>query len=80
MNRESKLIRTARLMLLGVSMLAMLAAPVARAQGQTNGVAVSDVVERRGGDDSHRFLTSIYFADPSGNPLEIATFDWDSPG
>lgn len=45
-----------------------------------NGVVVSDVVERRGNDDSHRFLASIYFADPSGNPLEIATFDWDSPG
>jgi catechol 2,3-dioxygenase-like lactoylglutathione lyase family enzyme len=45
-----------------------------------NGVVVSDVVERRGSDDSHRFLTSIYFADPSGNPLEIATFDWGDPG
>jgi catechol 2,3-dioxygenase-like lactoylglutathione lyase family enzyme len=45
-----------------------------------SGVVVSEVVERRGSDDTHRFLASIYFADPSGNPLEIATFDWNDPG
>jgi catechol 2,3-dioxygenase-like lactoylglutathione lyase family enzyme len=44
------------------------------------GVACSELVERRGSDDSHRFLTSIYFSDPSNNPLEIATFDWGDPG
>jgi catechol 2,3-dioxygenase-like lactoylglutathione lyase family enzyme len=43
-------------------------------------VACSELVERRGSDDSHRFLTSIYFSDPSNNPLEIATFDWGDPG
>lgn len=46
---------------------------------RTNGVAVSDVVERRGSDRSHRFLLSIYFSDPSNNPLEMATFDWGDP-
>lgn len=39
-----------------------------------NGVPVSDVTERRGVNGDHRFITSIYFYDPSGNPLEIATF------
>lgn len=39
-----------------------------------HGVAVTDVTERRGPDGEHRFITSIYFYDPSGNPLEIATF------
>jgi catechol 2,3-dioxygenase-like lactoylglutathione lyase family enzyme len=43
-------------------------------------VACSDLVERKGSDDSHRFLASIYFTDPSNNPLEIATFDWGDPG
>jgi catechol 2,3-dioxygenase-like lactoylglutathione lyase family enzyme len=40
----------------------------------SHGVAVSDVTERRGAAGEHRFITSIYFYDPSGNPLEIATF------
>jgi catechol 2,3-dioxygenase-like lactoylglutathione lyase family enzyme len=44
------------------------------------GVDCSELVERRGSDDSHRFLASIYFSDPSDNPLEIATFDWGDPG
>jgi catechol 2,3-dioxygenase-like lactoylglutathione lyase family enzyme len=47
---------------------------------RSEGVTCSDLVERRGSDDSHRFLTSIYFSDPSDNPLEIATFDWGDPG
>jgi catechol 2,3-dioxygenase-like lactoylglutathione lyase family enzyme len=41
----------------------------------SHGVAVSEVTERRGADNSHRFISSIYFCDPSGNPLEIASFD-----
>jgi len=41
---------------------------------------VSDVVERKGADRQHRFLASIYFSDPTGNPLEIATFDYGDPG
>jgi catechol 2,3-dioxygenase-like lactoylglutathione lyase family enzyme len=40
-----------------------------------NGVAVSDVTERRGVDNTHRFISSIYFFDPSGNPLEISSFN-----
>lgn len=40
-----------------------------------NGVAVSDVSERRGINNTHRFISSIYFVDPSGNPLEISSFD-----
>jgi catechol 2,3-dioxygenase-like lactoylglutathione lyase family enzyme len=27
----------------------------------------------------HEFVESIYVYDPSGNPIEIATFDWDNP-
>jgi len=41
----------------------------------SNGVEVSEVSERRGADGAHRFISSIYFSDPSNNPLEIATFD-----
>jgi catechol-2,3-dioxygenase len=41
----------------------------------SHGVEVSEVSERRGADGAHRFISSIYFSDPSGNPLEIATFD-----
>ncbi|MGV9865397.1 VOC family protein [Rhodococcus koreensis] len=41
----------------------------------TNGVPVSEVTERRGVNNTHRFITSIYFFDPSGNPLEIASFN-----
>jgi catechol 2,3-dioxygenase-like lactoylglutathione lyase family enzyme len=37
-------------------------------------IPVSDVTERRGANGEHRFITSIYFYDPSGNPLEISTF------
>jgi len=40
-----------------------------------HGVAVSEVTERRGVNNMHRFISSIYFSDPSGNPLEIASFD-----
>lgn len=40
-----------------------------------NGVAVSDVTERRGMNNTHRFISSIYFFDPSGNPLEISSFN-----
>lgn len=44
-----------------------------------SGVAVSDVSERRGVNNTHRFISSIYFADPSGNPLEISSFDAGDP-
>lgn len=40
-----------------------------------HGVAVSAISERRGANNAHRFISSFYFFDPSGNPLEIATFD-----
>ena len=42
-------------------------------------VAVSDVIERGGENGRYKFLTSIYFSDPSNNPLEIATFHLDDP-
>lgn len=38
-----------------------------------HGVAVSEVLVAAGA-----FVSSIYFYDPSSNPLEIATFDWDN--
>ncbi len=41
----------------------------------SHGVAVSEVSERRGANNTHRFISSIYFSDPSGNPLEISSFD-----
>ena len=37
-----------------------------------HGVAVTDILGRE------RFVQSIYFTDPTGNPLEIATFDWEN--
>ncbi|MEU3982814.1 VOC family protein [Streptomyces sp. NPDC026672] len=40
-----------------------------------HGVAVSEISERRGANNAHRFISSFYFFDPSGNPLEIASFD-----
>ncbi len=45
----------------------------------SNGVAVSEVSERRGENNRHRFISSIYFSDPSGNPLEISSFDSGDP-
>jgi catechol 2,3-dioxygenase-like lactoylglutathione lyase family enzyme len=42
-----------------------------------HGVVVSEVVDRS--DQEYLFVTSIYFYDPAGNPLEIATFDWADP-
>lgn len=39
-----------------------------------NGVRVSDVVERTP-NTNNLFVISIYFSDPSNNPLEIATLD-----
>lgn len=45
-----------------------------------NGVTVSDPVERSNADIRNRFVISIYFSDPSNNPLEIATLDLDDPG
>lgn len=42
-----------------------------------NGVPVSEVIDRQG---AHRFVLSIYFFDPSNNPLEIATLDLGDPG
>lgn len=41
-----------------------------------NGIPVSEVIDRQG---AHRFVLSIYFFDPSNNPLEIATLDLDDP-
>lgn len=41
-----------------------------------NGVPVSELIDRQG---THRFVISIYFSDPSGNPLEIATLDKGNP-
>lgn len=41
-----------------------------------NGVPVSELIDRQG---THRFVISIYFSDPSGNPLEIATLDKANP-
>ncbi|AOJ84829.1 glyoxalase [Burkholderia savannae] len=46
----------------------------------SKGIEVSDVSERRGANNTHRFISSIYFADPSGNPLEISSFDAADPG
>jgi catechol 2,3-dioxygenase-like lactoylglutathione lyase family enzyme len=40
-----------------------------------HGVEVSAVSERRGANNTHRFISSIYFSDPSGNPLEISSFN-----
>ncbi|WP_368692802.1 VOC family protein [Paraburkholderia sp. EG287B] len=41
----------------------------------SQGVAVSEVSERKGANNTHRFISSIYFSDPSGNPLEISSFN-----
>ncbi|MGN6314767.1 VOC family protein [Trinickia sp.] len=41
----------------------------------SNGIAVSDVSERKGANNTHRFISSIYFSDPSGNPLEISSWN-----
>jgi catechol 2,3-dioxygenase-like lactoylglutathione lyase family enzyme len=41
----------------------------------SQGVAVSEITERRGVNNAHRFISSIYFNDPSGNPLEIASMN-----
>jgi catechol 2,3-dioxygenase-like lactoylglutathione lyase family enzyme len=41
----------------------------------SHGVAVSEITERRGAGNTHRFISSIYFSDPSGNPLEISSFN-----
>jgi catechol 2,3-dioxygenase-like lactoylglutathione lyase family enzyme len=46
----------------------------------SHGVAVSAVSERRGANDTHRFISSIYFSDPSGNPLEISSFNAPDEG
>jgi catechol 2,3-dioxygenase-like lactoylglutathione lyase family enzyme len=45
-----------------------------------HGVAVSEVSERRGANNTHRFISSIYFSDPSGNPLEISSFNASDAG
>ncbi|MBM3345059.1 MAG: VOC family protein [Betaproteobacteria bacterium] len=44
-----------------------------------NGVTVSEPVERSTAEIKNRFVISIYFSDPSNNPLEIATLDLDDP-
>ena len=43
-----------------------------------HGVKVSNVVERSA-NANNLFVMSIYFSDPSDNPLEIATLDLDDP-
>jgi len=43
---------------------------------RASGVVVSEIVERL---EKPRFVKSIYFYDPDGIPLEIATWDWDDP-
>lgn len=43
------------------------------------GVPVSKIVERNLDPSHAKFVKSIYFYDPSGNPLEIATLDWSDP-
>jgi catechol 2,3-dioxygenase-like lactoylglutathione lyase family enzyme len=40
---------------------------------QSSGVPVTDILGRE------RFVKSIYFTDPTGNPLEIATFAREDP-
>jgi catechol 2,3-dioxygenase-like lactoylglutathione lyase family enzyme len=40
-----------------------------------DGVEVSELTERRGANNAHRFISSIYFFDPSGNPLEISSLN-----
>jgi catechol 2,3-dioxygenase-like lactoylglutathione lyase family enzyme len=47
---------------------------------EASDVVVSEVAERRGATSSHRFISSIYFSDPTGNALEISSFDAASPG
>ena len=46
----------------------------------SHGVVVSEVSERRGANNTHRFISSIYFSDPSGNPLEISSFNASDDG
>lgn len=41
----------------------------------SRGVDVSEVAERKGANNTHRFISSIYFSDPSGNPLEISSWN-----
>ena len=43
-----------------------------------HGVKVSDVLERSA-SANNLFVMSIYFSDPSNNPLDIATLDLDDP-
>ena len=40
---------------------------------EASGVKVTKILGRA------TFVRSIYFTDPTGNPLEIATFDWSDP-
>ena len=40
---------------------------------RSNGVTVSEIIERL---EHPLFVKSIYFTDPNGTPLEIATWDW----
>lgn len=44
-----------------------------------HGIPCSDVSERRGANNSHKFISSIYFADPAGNPLEISSMEATDP-
>jgi len=43
---------------------------------RAHGVTVSEIVERL---EHPLFVKSIYFTDPNGIPLEIATWDWADP-
>jgi catechol 2,3-dioxygenase-like lactoylglutathione lyase family enzyme len=46
---------------------------------QSFGIPVSKIIERNLDPTHSKFLKSIYFYDPSGNPLEISAYDWDDP-
>jgi catechol 2,3-dioxygenase-like lactoylglutathione lyase family enzyme len=43
------------------------------------GISVSKIVERNLDPSHAKFVKSIYFYDPSGNPMEIATLDEGDP-
>lgn len=43
---------------------------------RAHGVQTSEIEERA---SNPKFVKSIYFYDPDGFPLEIATWDWDDP-
>jgi catechol 2,3-dioxygenase-like lactoylglutathione lyase family enzyme len=46
---------------------------------ESYGIPVSKIIERNLDPTHAKFVKSIYFYDPSGNPLEIATLDHGDP-